>query len=360
MKRLVRNIILLLAIGLLGACSVSQATSIPVTQLATSTVSVPESWYVFSEAETKTLASLKQVDDYPLYVMQYYQEYAPSRTSSLSAAREAEPTPGWACSLFTVLIDEDHLLYGRNFDWDFSPAVLVFTDPPDGYASVSMVNLTFLGFGNQTASNLTDLPLEERGGLLGASQIPFDGMNEHGLAISMAAVPRADMRADPSKEWIYPLGIIREILDHARDVDEAVDLIKDYNIDFRGGLPLHYLIADAKGKAVLVEFYQGEMHIFENEQPWHSATNFLRSSVEDPKENCWRYDRINERLSEKQGLLDSNAAMELLSEVAQENTQWPTQWSVVYQMARGEVSVAMGRDYTNVHTFRMSDYLEPK
>jgi hypothetical protein len=185
-------------------------------------------------------------------------------------------------------------------------------------------------------------------------------MNEHGLAIGMAAVPPGDMQADPSKERIGGLGIIREILDHARDVDEAVEVIKDYNIDFRGGPPIHYLIADAKGKAVLVEFYRGEMHIFENEQPWHSATNFLRASVEDPKGNCWRYDKIEARLNEEQGWLDSESAMQLLAEVAQDGTQYPTQWSVVYQMARGEVNVVMGRDYANVYTFQMTDYLEPR
>ncbi len=39
--------------------------------------------------------------------------------------------------------------------------------------------------------------------------------------------------------------------------------------------------------------------------------------------------------------------MELLSEVAQDSTQW----SVVYQMARREVSVVMGKAYERVHTF---------
>jgi choloylglycine hydrolase len=135
-----------------------------------------------------------------------------------------------------------------------------------------------------------------------------------------------------------------------------VDIIRSYNIDFTGGPPVHYLISDAKRKAVLVEFYRGEMHIFENKQPWHSATNFLRSSVEDPRGNCWRYDRINTRLNDAKGLLDSNSAMELLGEVAQDSTQW----SVVYQMAQLEVSVAMDKDYANVHTFRMSDYLTLK
>jgi hypothetical protein len=357
MKRPVRNIILFLTMGLLGACSVSQATPNPVTP--TVTVFVPESQHVFSEAETKTLASLKQVDDHPLYVMQYYGEYTSRPSFSQLAAREAGPTPGWACSLFTVLLDDDHLLYGRNFDWDFSPAVLVFTDPPDGYASVSMVDIAYLGYNIQTASRLMHLPIEERGRLLVASQIPFDGMNEYGLAIGMAAIPSADMPADPSKERIGALQMIREILDHARYVDEAVDLIKEYSIDFTGGPPVHYLIADASGKAVLVEFYQGKMHVLENEQPWHSATNFLRSSVEDPKGNCWRYDRINTRLNETQGMLDSSSAMELLSEVAQDG-RWPTQWSVVYQIARGGVSIVMDKDYANVHTFWMSDYLGPK
>ena len=53
----------------------------------------------------------------------------------------------WACSLFAALGDVDNMLYGRNFDWDYSPAVLLFTDPPDGYASVSMVDIAYLGSG---------------------------------------------------------------------------------------------------------------------------------------------------------------------------------------------------------------------
>lgn len=347
MKRFFRNIILLLAIGLLGACSVSPATPIPA---APTLAGGP------LEGEAKTLASLNQVDDYPLYTMTYYGDYAPRQSSILPAVKPVSPTPGWACSLFAVLLDADHLLYGRNFDWQFSPALLVFTDPPDGYASVSMVDIEYLGFSGQTVFHLTDLPPQELKGLLDAPQIPFDGMNDQGLAIGMAAVDPGNMRTDPSKETIGSLGIIREMLDHARDVAEAVSILKKYNIVFEGGPPVHYLIADAKRKAVLVEFYQGEMHLFENEQPWHSATNFLRSSVEDPQRNCWRYDRINARLNEAQGLLNSKSAMELLAEVAQDSTQW----SVVYQMARREVSVAMGKDYTNVPTFRMSDYLDPK
>ena len=340
MKRYLITIVLVIA-SLLGACAAPRSTPVP--PEVTATLPAPGS---LSDNQLRTLSSLKQVDKYPLYTMDYYGEYDPPRVSFLPAG---EMTPAWGCSLFTILLDDEHLLYGRNFDWQFSPALLLFTDPPDGYASVSMVDITYLGFEGQNVFHLTDLPLEELKGLLDAPRIPFDGMNEQGLAIGMAAVPPGNMRSDPSKQTIGSLGVMRQVLDHARTVDEAVKIFQRYNIDFDDGPPIHYLVADAGGRAVLVEFYRGEMNVLPNDRPWHSATNFLRSSVQDPADgNCWRYDRINERLNAEQGLLNSNAAMDLLSEVAQGNTQW----SVVYQMRRGEVSVAMGKEFEHAHTFQ--------
>lgn len=333
----------LLLIGFLSACTCSQATPVP----ATPSVSVPAP-VTKAENEIATLSSLKKVDDFPLYTMRYYGEYDYRRTALLSGEKTAYSGSSWACALFTVLLDDDHLLYGRNFDWEFSPALLVFTDPPDGYASVSMVDMAYLDLREEAVLNLTELPLEEREGLLDAPLIPFDGMNEHGLAIGMAAVPPGDMKMDPTKETQGSLGVIREILDHARDVDEAIAILKSHNIDFEGGPPVHYLIADADRKSVLVEYYRGKMNIIENQQPWHLATNFLLSSVEDPQDgSCWRYDTLDARLNEAQGMLDAESAMELLADVSQDITQW----SVVYQMARGEVSVAMGRDYAQVYSF---------
>ncbi len=340
MKRFLTAITLSLLAGLLGACAAPQSTPLP--PAVTSTVPAIDG---LTENQVQTLSSLRQVDEYPLYTMNYQGAY---EAPSISLLPSKKVDRAWGCSLFTVLLDDNHLLYGRNFDWQFSPALLLYSDPRDGYASVSMVNLAFLGYQGQDVLHLDDLPLEELKDLLNSPGLPIDGMNEHGLAIGMAAVPPGDMQDDPSKQTIGSLGIMRRILDHARTVDEAVDLIRSYNIDFDGGPPVHYLIADAGGKAVLVEFYRGQMNVLPNDQPWHSATNFLRSSVQDPADgNCWRYDRINERLRAEQGMLDSSSAMDLLSEVAQDSTQW----SVVYQMGHREVSVAMGKAYEKVHTF---------
>jgi metal-dependent hydrolase (beta-lactamase superfamily II) len=298
--------------------------------------------------EVATLASLEMVDGYPLYTMHYYGVYAQVTSSPQAAGiKWANRVPSWACSLFAALADGGNRLYGRNFDWQFSPALLLFTDPPDGYASLSMVDIGYLVPGDRVHA-LTDLPLGERRELLSAPYWPFDGMNEHGLAVGMAAVPPGGMQRDPTKTTLDSLGIIRQILDHARDVDEAVTLFESYNVDMGGGPPLHYLLADRSGHSVLVEFYQGEMVLLPNDEPWHLATNFLLSSVRDPSEGeCWRYDRIEQGLAQSQGRLSSQEAMDLLSQAS----QGITQWSIVYGLSTGEVQAAMGQQYELLHTF---------
>ncbi len=239
-----------------------------------------------SADDIATLSSLEQVDDYPLYAMPYVSAYtSPMLTdASLSQLRALDlEVPqacqtAWGCALFAALADAGTRLYGRNFDWRFSPALLLFTDPPDGYASVSMVDIAYLGFEGDRSESLLDLPLSERQSLLGAPALPFDGMNEQGLAIGMASVPPGEMQPDPNKKTIDQLAVIREILDHAATVDEAVEILSSYNIDM-GQVPLHYLVASAAGEAALVEFYQGEIQVFRSEDPWQIATNFLVAST---------------------------------------------------------------------------------
>jgi hypothetical protein len=105
-----------------------------------------------------TLASLQKIDGYPLYTMQYFGSYeqdiaiveAAGRLAhggvSGETAASGDLQPAWACSLFAAFADPGSAVYGRNFDWTYSPAVLLFTHPPDGYASVSMVDIAYLGF----------------------------------------------------------------------------------------------------------------------------------------------------------------------------------------------------------------------
>jgi len=126
--------------------------------------------------------------------------------------------------------------------------------------------------------------------------------------------------------------------------------MRSYNIDFTGDPSLHYLIADTTGKSVLVEYNHGEMFVLPNDEPWQVATNFLRSSVEHPENgNYWRYNEISAQLTETNGRIKLNAAMQLLADVAQNNTQW----SVIYQMSTGTINIAMGQQYQDIHEFQL-------
>jgi hypothetical protein len=246
--------------------------------------------------------------------------------------------------------DEENRLLGRNFDWHFSPALLLFTDPADGYASVSMVDIEYLGFGGELSANITDLPLEERRSLLDAPSLPFDGMNEKGLAVGMAAVPAGDMPYDPQKKTLDELEVIREVLDHAGTVDEAIEILGSYNIDM-GSVPIHYLIASEAGESAVVEFYNGEMVVFRNEAIWQVATNFLLASTNGNEQGqCWRYDLIEQRLNELEGRVSQKNALRLLEAVSQDHTQW----TIVYHMTSGDLEVVMGRDYSGKpYTFHL-------
>lgn len=301
-----------------------------------------------------TLETVTQVDDYPLYTLHYYGDMDQNlQIVEALATLAADPpvtattadAPAWGCSLFVAFAGPDGALYGRNFDWEFSPAVLVTYDPPDGYASVAMVDIAYLGY-RANAGDLLDMPLEDRTALLAAPALPFDGMNEHGLVVGMAAIPNTRMPYDPDRPTMGSLMIIREALDHARTVDEALALFAAYNLDMTGGPVIHYLIADANGDSALVEFADGEMLVTRNVQPWDMATNFVRATTNRPERQCARYRTLSATLSAQAGDLTPEAALDLLAAVAQGSTQW----SIVYEMRGGRVHVVMGRDYDRVYT----------
>jgi hypothetical protein len=306
-----------------------------------------------SGAQAATLSSLEQLDDYPLYTMHHYAPeelvvHASERRFVRAAVGAPDEEP-WGCSLFAALADPDSRIFGRNFDWEFSPALLLFNHPPDGYVSASMVDISYLGFPGDDSADLALKPLGELLGLLDASRIPFDGMNEAGLVMGMAAVPEAYVPVDPGQDTVDSLGIIRLALDGAATVGEAVELMRSYNVDFEDQTPLHYLLADAAGDAALVEYYAGEIRVLRTETEWHHATNFLVSAVESPVNQCHRYDAITEELEANGGALDFDGALRLLGRVAQPHTQW----SLVYSMASGEIRVVMGQAYERVYTFSL-------
>ena len=304
---------------------------------------------------SRTLASLRKVDDFPLYEMHYYGDYDfgsfLQEGLETDAQRQSQPVgllEEWACTCFAALDEEGDLVFGRNFDWYLHPALLLFTNPPSAYASVSMVDISYLGYDEEEPS------WAGRGGLLDAPYFPFDGMNEYGLAVGIMAVPYADGADDPHKVTIGSLHAVRLMLDYAKDVDEAISLLQNYNIEFEGGPPLHYLISDLSGNSAVIEFTGGKVSVIRNSEPWQVATNFVISGTlpEDRGSLCWRYRTAYETLEQANGNISPEEAMTLLEDVSQSG-DFPTIWSIVYNTTTGDIQVVVGREFDRVHQFKL-------
>ncbi|MEU7611379.1 linear amide C-N hydrolase [Micromonospora sp. NPDC049204] len=267
----------------------------------------------------QTMASLRRVDDLPLYEMTYVGAYDPT------VGTDAAPPSPFGCSLFVAAGDPARPLFARNFDWDANPALVLRTDPPDGYAAVSLVDISYLGVGADPAGDrrLLDAPL-----------LPFDGMNERGLAVGLAADDAATARPVAGRPTVGSVRILRLVLDRAATVDEAVAVFTRHNLDFDGGPPLHYLLGDASGASAVVEFVDGEMRVERGTGGWQALTNVPVAGVpEQRRREDRRYGQIAAVLTDAGAVVDADAAHRILAAVRQGHTRW----SVTYGLRSGEV-----------------------
>jgi len=321
---------------LLAGCGIFEAGTPEVNQ------AIPTAPEGMTLEQAETLSSLQELDDYPLYMMTYTAPYDPGPEPIGTNALETSREPAWGCSLFAALGNPDQILLGRNFDWDYSPVLLLHTDPPEGFASLEKKKKDYLGFAGEQADGVAELPLAERAGLLDAPYLPFDGMNEAGLAVGMAAVPFRPAAANPSRPKVDSLMVIRMVLDQAATVAQAVEIFSAYQIDMVGTTPIHYLVADASGRSALVEYTTNGLEVLYNQGPWQAATNFLvGESGADPSGQCWRYDHLERELATTDGSLSPGEGLDLLSVVSQPATQW----SIVYDLSELKVLIAVGQDY---------------
>ena len=300
----------------------------------------------------QTLSSLKKVDDFPLYTMHFYGDYGfkdllktgIQNTGQSGLKKQAEKIQ-WACTCFAGLNKTSETIFGRNFDWYNHPALLLFTDPPDGYAAVSMVDISYLGFSKENP------PTTKSERLLETPLMPFDGMNENGLVVGMMAVPNANGGNDSHKKTLSSLQVIRLMLDHAKDVDEAISLLQNYNVDFQGGPPVHYLIADSSRNSAVIEYIDNEIIVVQDTNLWQVSTNFIinNKTPQQAKYSCWRYKKAYETLDELNGNLTETHAMQLLKDVSQSNTIW----SVVYNLFNLNFEIVMDTKYGAIHKFEL-------
>ncbi len=160
---------------------------------------------------------------------------------------------GMGCSTMQA-VGEGACFFGRNFDWSDCPLLALVSRPEDGYASISSVNLDFV------TKRIGDIPKDKL--VVAAYYAPLDGMNDRGLCVSVNLLPDGmELRQATGKPALTITTAIRLLLDKAATVEEALELLRSYDLCTTTGLTIHYLIADASGRSVCVEYIHNVMSV---------------------------------------------------------------------------------------------------
>lgn len=317
--------------------------------------------------ELRTLMSIERVEGTDFFTMECVSDYGLDDFLKTGAASDGElkdfiiarllkgipmdfELPELGCSTFAAKLENGDSVYGRNFDEIGCPSMMVITRPKNGYDSISMVNLSYIGYSKK---NLPDTFVNSLLALA-APYVPLDGVNEKGLTAGMLFISTDPTHQDTGKIDITTTSAVRMILDRCATVEEAVEMLSQYDMHASAGGCFHFHIADAQGGSVVVEYVNNEMKVVQE----NAATNFLFNKLPGVREiGRDRYEIMKNRLEENGGVFkDMRDAMTLLEAAAQhggETQRAGTRWSCIYNQTEPSLLLAVNRDYENLYTFAL-------
>lgn len=268
-------------------------------------------------------------------------------TSYLGGTVPPLQTEGFGCSTLSVPSPKGHALFGRNFDWNPCEALIVQAVPPEGYASISTVNMDFLG------NYLDQFPAQAR--TMAALYAPLDGMNEKGLCVAVLMIQdNASINQDTGKPDLTTTTAVRLLLDRAADVEEALALLEQYDLHSSMGMMIHFALADAGGNSVAVEYVGNNMVVTETP----ALTNFYLAEGEKQgigtAQSHTRYDILTDALTRSPSMT-LEQVRDTMDSVSKDNFGEfeSTEWTVVYDQSTGEVCYYHRENYETGYLFQV-------
>lgn len=276
--------------------------------------------------------------------------------NNLLSGLNLKDLPGgvFGCSTIAVSSPEGDALFGRNFDWENCEAMVVEAHPENGYASLSTVNMDFIA--QNISGGMVGMTLNpDEVKTLAALYAPLDGMNAAGLAVSVNMIQDSTaIEQDTDKPDITTTTAIRLLLDKAGSVNEALELLGQYDLHGSMGMMIHFAIADSTGRSVAVEYVAGERIVIETPV----LTNFYLAEGEKQgigtQQSHERYDILIKQLEEtpEMGMEDVRDALDSVSKDNFGEFE-STEWSIVMNLSAGEARYYHRENYNQNYTFRL-------
>jgi len=302
---------------------------------------------------TETLNSLTKTGDY--HQLNYKGDYS-LLLDWIDGQFTGGNTPGFNrfnCSLFTARGDSISPVSGRNFDNPPCDVLVTKCNPPDANSSLAFTRISDLGY--PLGTNYQQLSFQQRLPFLLSCYFAADGLNDKGLFAGLAYVPPVQFTIDPTKDTIFITRLVREILDHATNIDEANAIANSFNV-FDAGINTishHLLVADESGSSYTLEFVGGEFRSIEYSEPWHGLTNTAVYNVpaHQLQNLCWRYNTMYDYLEMKNGNISWMEGMNVLEQV-----HLGTPWSAIYDHEDNGIFVAINENYENISYIMVDDF----
>ena len=337
--------IIFIILTLSAAGCISPAQQTPWTPQITKLTDYPEYNLYFAEyAHDDKLDELlsENITDIKLLSERISQLCAPGSNVKINL-----PTIG--CSVF-LASDGDDFIVGRNYDLDDTDCMIVHTTPVNGYESIAFADISMYASDPENPADAAEARV--------APYLSMDGLNEAGVCISVLAVDGPAVSQNTGKAVVNPPLIIRLVLDKAGSTDEAVNLISQYDANFKS--PFQFFIADRTGKSAVVNYIQNEMTVTYNQK---LLTNFYICPVPDDYPAGHgedRYETAEEMLEETRYQADAKRGFEILRAAAQTPETGgigTTQWSVVYHLSKGYADVVFQRNWDDIHSCSLSEVM---
>ena len=324
-----------------------------------------------------TIQKITNYEEYNLYRMDVKYDYSiddiinagiTDNQSMIDAVlKEALPllpiqmkAPQFGCSAFTIPGEDGHILMGRNYDFkNDSSAMLVYCTPKNGYKSVALAAL------DNISANQADAGTAKKLACLTAPFICLDGMNEKGVSIAVLTLDSEPVNQDTGRQKIFTTLAIRLVLDRAATTQEAVDLLRGYDMFATSGRDYHFYITDASGDGRVVEYDPDDAARALVDTKMDAITNFfgMYSDRVEPNQKNGIYGHGKERYNAIMEVLDAGrtgteAAWDALQAAAQEpnpeDVTSNTQWSLVYDDTALTAQIVIRRDWNTVTSYDLN------
>ena len=325
-----------------------------------------------------TIETFQKIDE-NLYMMEYKCEYSLDKMLKegkksiygiakflqkeiKSSIRLNTKQDGFACSTFNAKTKDNKYLLGRNFDYKKAPAIVVWTKPKDGYKSIAVCNANFMLYGEKNIKAKNPVRI------MAAPYASMDGVNEKGLSIAVLEAKTKATRQNTGKTPITTIVAIRAVLDKCATVDEAVNLLKEYDMQDVFINNYHYQILDNTGKSVIIEYVDSKMYVIEQKKAKESikSANFFLTPGGDNKQERGRlrYQKMDEVLNENKGIMNELESMKLLSHLTLYyrhkilKHRVLTLWSNVYNVTDKTMLLAVSMNYRKLFKFSLDKPLK--